>query len=127
MTKVYYRIELLKIKSVVPYNLYGSFASDKKLNNDEILALSKEIKMINRKGLEYKDCEKEIIKYLEQNYPSVSFNADGYKENDAVLHLSYELNVYNLFDCKDSDMIYHGGVTMLLELENGDTMYFCGD
>jgi hypothetical protein len=128
LKKNHYKIELLKIKSVVPHSLYGSFISNTKLNNSDILTLTKEIKILDRKGLDYNDYKQEINKYIKQNYPSVSFSEDEYDKNsENILNLGYELNTYNLFDCKETEMTNHGGVTMLLELENGDIMYVSGD
>ena len=114
----FYKIPLLKIKKIIPHKLYGcNYYSKKELNLDTIKKLCDEYTSGNSPNYD--------------KFPFLSKTKDFYDiDIKEQLNFGIPLNYYNLFSDKNNlglDLIEHDGSTILLELNNGETMEVAGD
>jgi len=114
----FYKIPLLKIKKIIPHKLYGcNYYSKKELKLETIKNLCDEYNNVNCPNLD---------KFHFLCKTKDFYNID-IKEQ---LNFGIKINCYNLFSDKNNlgiDLIEHDGCTILLELNNGETMEVSSD
>ena len=117
----YYKVPILKVKSVVPYQIYDVYWNTTKLSENKA---NEFIKFIENN--EITGTREEINTLIHGHFPSIYM--DDYNENKyGLLNMSLSVNSYYLEDVENVEYLEHDGVTMLLELENGKTMEVWGD
>lgn len=117
----YFKIPLLKIKNVVPYEIYDVYWSSEKLSEIKVKEF---IKFIN-KNINIDLTRKQVNNIIQEKFPTVELHNDNDKYN--VLNMSLPVNSYYLEDSENVEYLEHDGTIMLLELENGKTMEVWGD
>ena len=115
----YFKIPLLKIKNVVPNEIYDVYSSSEKLSEIKVKEF---IKFIN-KNINIDLTGKQVNNIIQEKFPTVKLHDDKYN----VLNMSLPVNSYYLEDSKNVEYLDHDGTMMLLELENGKTMEVWGD
>ena len=115
----YFKIPLLKIKNVVPNEIYNVYWSSEKLSEIKVKDF---IKFIN-KNINIDLTGKQINNIIQEKFPTVKLHDDKYN----VLNMSLPVNSYYLEDSENAEYLDHDGTMMLLELENGKTMEVWGD
>ena len=115
----YFKIPLLKIKNVVPNEIYDVYWSSEKLSEIKVKEF---IKFIN-KNINIDLTGKQVNNIIQEKFPTVELHNDKYN----VLNMSLPVNSYYLEDSENAEYLDHDGTMMLLELENGKTMEVWGD
>ena len=109
----YFKVPLLKVKSVVPYEIYNELWSTEKLSEETV-----------KKIVEYVRKNEELER-IDEHFPTLRHNSGDGKYDP--LNMSLHVDSYYLDESENVEYLDNDCSPMLLELENGVTMYVAGD